>query len=475
MDPDEKHQRRSNETFGAILFLAVIAIIVVSLFYKVPWYHMQETLFSGLNWLPDMVSKWMFFWIDDAHERIQAIYEDLQYHRQDYEGYYFSDGIGSRKRGQIDHSIFTMILPYVVLPMVGLIIKEMLRKKSPLAKPGQKGAMYKYAQAQKEIFPYIKPVVNIMEKMVKNPNLDDDWYALPSIPLDLFKKWDVLREIKENTRKRLLTVRERQRFRLDKRKTHGILRENIGPTFNGLESLPFDYQCVLAVIVPYLYGQTGESRLRNRRLNDYYEVGAKRSKIQDKAMRKALEKDVSEFVAQYKDDFQRPYFDSQEFEDPYDPALDTLKGIALEDDLLNKGRDMVKDVLLRHAYVKTVIWGLYFRSWCYGVLSPSEMLWVKYIDRDLWFVISQSGRLSSFTEVSGAWAHYLTEDTYGFRMIMPCVDEGIRGVDHWLWKTHDNYSPLEQWEDPAKWDKLVPNLNKKGAVNAMQKGPGNVV
>ena len=58
---------------------------------------------------------------------------------------------------------------------------------------------------------------------------------------------------------------------------------------------------------------------------------------------------------------------------------------------------------------------------------------------------------------------------------MPSVHEGIRGIDYWLWKTHDNYSALEQWEDPTKWDKLVPNLNKKGAVNGLQKGPGNVV
>lgn len=476
MSHDDRHKEKSNEQFIALLAISIALIVVIYFYYEYPWYYIQQAVFSGLNWLPGTLTKWMFFWVDDAHIMIEKMSADLNFYRVEFESYYFENDVGNRKRRQIDHYLFLMLSPYFITPMIIIFIKEILRPRSPLAKPGEKEAMYRYAQAQKEIFPYIKPIVNIMKEMVeKEKSLDTKWYALPSIPLDLFKQWGILKEIKENTRKKLLTIRERQRFRIDKRKTYETLRENLGKPFIDLESLPFNYQCVLSVIVPYLYGQTGESRLRNRRINDYYEIGAKRSKVKDKSMLKALKEDVATFVENYKDDFKRPYFDATEFEDPYDPALDTLKGINLEEDLLNKGRDMVKDVLLRHAYVKTVIWGLYFRSWCYGVLSPSEMLWVKYVDRDLWFVISQSGRLSAFSEVSGAWAHYLTEDTYGFRMIMPSVNQGIRGVDHWLWKTHDNYSPLEQWEDPSKWDKLVPNLSKKGAVNGMQKGPGNVV
>lgn len=476
MDPDDKRQNKANQAFVSVCFVGFALIIISYFFYAYPWYYTQYAVMYSLNWLPDIVTDLGFFWVDEASKTIELMYNDLEYRRNDFSAYYFDNGIGERKQGQINHVVFNMLWPYIVLPMLYLVIKEIRRPRSPLAKPGEKEAMYKYAQAQKEIFPYIKPIVNIMKEMVeKEQSLDTKWYALPAIPLDLFSQWNILKEIKENTRKKLLTVRERQRFRIDKRKTHQVLKDNLGDPFLDLDSLPFNYQCVLAVVVPYLYGKTGESRLRNRRINDYYEVGAQRSKMKDKAMLKALKADIASFVNEYREDFRRPFFDATEFEDPYDPALDTLKGINIEEDLLKKGRDMVKDVLLRHAYVKTVIWGLYFRSWCYGVLSPSEMLWVKYIDRDLWFVISQSGRLSAFTEASGAWAHYLTEDTYGFRMIMPSVHEGIRGIDYWLWKTHDNYSALEQWEDPTKWDKLVPNLNKKGAVNGLQKGPGNVV
>ena len=42
-------------------------------------------------------------------------------------------------------------------------------------------------------------------------------------------------------------------------------------------------------------------------------------------------------------------------------------------------------------------------------------------------------------------------------MLSPQVYPAIRALDLDLYKTHDNYIPHEDYDDSAKWDKLVPN------------------
>ena len=44
-----------------------------------------------------------------------------------------------------------------------------------------------------------------------------------------------------------------------------------------------------------------------------------------------------------------------------------------------------------------------------GVLASAEFLWLKPVDRQLWFMLNSIGRRTPFVEVSAPYAHWLVE------------------------------------------------------------------
>jgi hypothetical protein len=127
-------------------------------------------------------------------------------------------------------------------------------------------------------------------------------------------------------------------------------------------------------------------------------------------------------------------------------ALDDISGSLLMQ-IEKSARDDIKDIVRTHAYVKTVLLAILERSWRYGVLSSSELKWIKVVNRDLWYVITQQGRLSCFAEASGCWAHFLSEKWYRVRSITPQLKYSIMAFDEDMYKTHNNYKPLFNHEN----------------------------
>jgi hypothetical protein len=209
--------------------------------------------------------------------------------------------------------------------------------------------------------------------------------------------------------------------------------------------------------------------LVNRQICSYYTSESPKSSSARSAEKDRLLKRVDVILGRYSDAFKTPHFCEKEFEDAFDPVASSFEELDAENDMLHKGDLLVRDVLLTHAYVKTVFLALIQRSWVYGVLSSAELLWAKTVDRELFYVLSQQGRFSAFVEVSGAWSHYLAESTYGFKVLPPQLSQGVRAFDFDLWQTHSNYAPHEEWEDVGRYDKLVPD-SKMGA-GLQQVGP----
>lgn len=95
----------------------------------------------------------------------------------------------------------------------------------------------------------------------------------------------------------------------------------------------------------------------------------------------------------------------------------------------------------KHYYEKCVFSALLEEARKTGVLATAEFIWLKKVDRDLWYMLSQTGRTASFCEISGAWAHYLTEKKVGRKIATPMVHKAIDAADKYLFETHDNYKP----------------------------------
>ena len=463
----EGKRAESIENMIIICIAMLAAVLICYFYYEHPWYYFNLYFYKALNFIPDVGLMIMFPWqYDVAPKMVPAMAADLAHHAKDYSEYYLSDEVGIRKKRSIDNLAMMMVLPYVLAPILWIIVKELKKKKSIIKKPSEKNkssGLYRYVQSQKILWPYVRPVANIMGDMMAETSLEKGWYASSQLPLSWMKERGLLKMLKPQKRRRLFTVQEKTEFTLDKTKAYVELKGNLGPLWRGVDQLSFTEKCLLAVIVPHIFGRIKMSRLLNRKLAIYYEQKKdKEALAKEAALLKDIEAEVESILELHKDAFKDVYFDEAKFEDPFDPLISSFEALSSEDDMFEKGHKMVQETLLTHAYTKTILFSLLQKAWTYGVLASSELLWVKTIDREIWYVMSQQGRTSAFAEVCGAWSHYLAEDAYGFKFLMPQLEEGLRSLDYDLYKTHDNVCTHEQWEDRSKWDKLVPDGIGKG-------------
>jgi len=60
-----------------------------------------------------------------------------------------------------------------------------------------------------------------------------------------------------------------------------------------------------------------------------------------------------------------------------------------------------------------------------GVLATAELLWIRPIDRNLWYMMNSVGRQTPFPEVSGAFSHWLWEKKLQRPLKIPRVDAAV--------------------------------------------------
>ena len=91
--------------------------------------------------------------------------------------------------------------------------------------------------------------------------------------------------------------------------------------------------------------------------------------------------------------------------------------------------ELVQEVVSKHAYVLTVMGSLLVAARNDGVVPSSEFLWLKPIDRRLWYMLNCMGRQTPYAEVGGPFAHWRAEKEMGRRCLVPMIDEAIRALE----------------------------------------------
>lgn len=61
-------------------------------------------------------------------------------------------------------------------------------------------------------------------------------------------------------------------------------------------------------------------------------------------------------------------------------------------------------------------------------MAAAEFLWLKPVDRPLWFMLNNVGRRTAFTEVAGPMAHWLAEKVIGRKLIVPMVNQATTAL-----------------------------------------------
>ncbi|WP_298626815.1 type IVB secretion system coupling complex protein DotM/IcmP [uncultured Legionella sp.] len=91
--------------------------------------------------------------------------------------------------------------------------------------------------------------------------------------------------------------------------------------------------------------------------------------------------------------------------------------------------EIVQEVISKHAYMLTVLASLLEAARDDGVVPSSEFLWLKPIDRRLWYMLNCVGRQTPYSEVGGPFAHWKAEKVMGRRSLVPMIDEAIRALE----------------------------------------------
>ncbi len=81
-----------------------------------------------------------------------------------------------------------------------------------------------------------------------------------------------------------------------------------------------------------------------------------------------------------------------------------------------------------HAYVLTVMASMLELARTSGVVASSEFLWLKKVDRRMWYMLSSVGRQTPFLEVGGPYAHWLVERRLRRPLKTPVVNEAIKAL-----------------------------------------------
>ena len=104
------------------------------------------------------------------------------------------------------------------------------------------------------------------------------------------------------------------------------------------------------------------------------------------------------------------------------------------DELIKKyyNTKLVQKVLDKHAYYLTVMSSMLAVAREDGVVASADFLWLKPIDRRLWYVLNTIGRQTPFTEISGVFAHWVAERTYGDKIKTPMVDTAVDALEYAL-------------------------------------------
>jgi intracellular multiplication protein IcmP len=105
----------------------------------------------------------------------------------------------------------------------------------------------------------------------------------------------------------------------------------------------------------------------------------------------------------------------------YSVANETLKKY--------QNNEIVQVIASKHAYLLTVMASLLASSRDDGVVPSSEFLWLKPVDRRLWYMLNCVGRQTPFVEVGGAFAHWRAEREMGRRSLAPMIDEAIKALE----------------------------------------------
>ncbi len=88
----------------------------------------------------------------------------------------------------------------------------------------------------------------------------------------------------------------------------------------------------------------------------------------------------------------------------------------------------IAKILSQHAYIYSMMSSMLIHARTTGVLASADFLWLKPLDRKLWFILNGTGKTVAFCEVAGPFSHWKAEIALKRKLTQPMVDGAIKGL-----------------------------------------------
>jgi intracellular multiplication protein IcmP len=273
---------------------------------------------------------------------------------------------------------------YPVAVILGLLALKLFFG-SPIVKYKRTLSMQTLTEQEASDWPQITPVVKL--DLVKEHAEKGQW-AMGQTPMQFAKKHRLLLEAKEVVDSDVLRAQEQMIVSLLRGAAYQVFATQLGAYWNGIERLPIYKQALFAVFASRIGGdRAGAANL------------------------------LSQIAA------------SAKF-DPKKKALPQLN-YAGTAELLKKHQNnkLIAKITQQHAFVTTVMASMLMTARNDGVVASADFLWLKVVDRPLWFLLNSVGRRTVFAEAAGPFGHWIAELQLGQAIRLPMVEEAINGLD----------------------------------------------
>jgi intracellular multiplication protein IcmP len=277
--------------------------------------------------------------------------------------------------------------------LICFFITHQLWQKNSLTKFIRKHTMQTLSDQEKNNWTIISPVIG---KKIIEKDINKGPWAMADTPLQFCKKHDLLEIETIADRKNPWRLEGVQKATLITKKALPILKAQMGTLWEGIDKLAPHRKALFAIFL---------ARIEN-----------------DKKAADDLLEDLSVSYAKGKIDY-----------DAVAPILNK-----------HQNSKVVQQCIQRHAYTLTVLAALLELSRTSGVLAASNFLWLKLVDRHLWYMLNCVGRQTPFSEVSAPWAHFIAEKEMGRALFKPIIDESVNALEEAISKVIYTESEDEQ-------------------------------
>lgn len=277
-------------------------------------------------------------------------------------------------------SISTAVGKFLRYPvaLILILLSVTIYISNPLLRFKKTHSIQTLIDQEKFNWPQIMPIANL--DLVNTP-IDKGPWAMGLSPMQFAKKHRLLVEERSVSSDPNMLTQSRITVTVQRGEAHQIFSVQVGRYFTGIEHLNSHTKALFAAFVARA--------------------------ARDQAASQRLLMQIAASTATGKLDFSGT-----------DELLEKYKN--------NKG---VVKVMQSHAFVMTVMASMLQLARTDGVLASADFLWLKPVDRPLWFMLNSVGRQTPYAEAAGPFAHWLAERALGRKLSVPMVEEAVNALD----------------------------------------------